>query len=254
MPEKPEPRRKPRLTTDTDPNIMPDPNSSFDYIVRPTSDGDRITTQPSYRGTKTKGEVIAEITARLGADPIGIEPVVRLFQEVVVDWTIGGWKIEAIDGLISYRDTSGGSKPMGATEDWDFDNMNLSLSCQWGPAGEARARALFSASKVGEQNRVVPVFSEVFDSDSGTPNHYVVGHGLTCRFANRTFKFDLTRGCKLRFQKSDGTWVDAASYPYIKGNTVVCIPPAGLTGAVSLEVHACIGEAMRSAVYPFPLT
>lgn len=233
----------------------PNPMSeSFQYITRPTSDGTAIMTGPSYRGTKTKAELTAEIAARLGSAPVTIDEVIRIHHEVVIDWTTAGWKIEAYDALIGFRATCGGSSGIGDPEDWNFDTMKINLSGSWGPTGEARAAGQFSAEKVGEQSRVIPVFSEVYDSESKTPNHYVIGKGLTVQFSNRRFKFDTAAGCRMRFQKGDGTFVNAAGYPYVKGATVVCTPPTGLTGSVNLEATALINGALRTTLYAFPLT
>lgn len=181
-------------------------SQSFRYRTRPTTEGDAITTQPDYRGTKTKAELLAETQARIGATPLTLEVAIRTHHEVVIDWTTEGWKIEAFDGLIGFLDTCGGSTPIGAPEMWDFESMKIDLRGHWGEAGEARALASFSSEKTGEQNRLAPVFVEVYDSETKVPNHYVVAKGLVSRFSNRTFVFDPTQGCKMRFEKEDGTY------------------------------------------------
>ena len=78
--------------------------------------------------------------------------------------------------------------------------------------------------------------------------------GLYIKVSNNRFGFDPALGCKIRFRKADGTWVDAAGYPYVKGKVVVCTPPTGLTGTVNLEMSALINGALRTSEYPFPLT
>jgi len=230
---------------------MSDP---FKYITRPTSNGNATTTQPVYRGTKTQAEVIAEITTRHGATPITIDSVLCAFSEVVIDWATQGWKVAPCHDLIGFRLTTGGSAPIGGAEDWDFDGMNINLTCQWGETGEARSRALFVSEKTGEQGRAAPVFVDVYDSETKEPNHYQPTKGLLTRFGNSKFEFDPAKLCKARFRKADNTYVDAAGYPYIKGNNVVITPPAGLTGAVYLEISALINGTLRTSEYPFALT
>ncbi len=230
---------------------MSDP---FKYITRPTSDGNATTTQPVYRGTKTQAEVIAEVTTRLGATPPTVDNVLCTFFEVVIDWTTQGWKIAACHDLLAFRLTIGGSTPIGAPEAWDFDSLKANLTCQWGETGEARSRALFTAEKVGEQSRAAPSWVEVYDSETKELNHYQPLKGLTCRFNNNRFEFDSTAGCKVAFRKADNTLVDAAGYPYVKGKTVVCLPPTGLTGTVDIEITALINGTLRTSEYPFPLT
>jgi hypothetical protein len=229
-------------------------SDSFKYITRPTSNGNATTTQPVYRGTKTQADVIAELTTRLGPTPLTIDAVLCAYAEVILDWTTQGWKVAACHDLIAFRLTTGGSAPIGAPEDWDFDTMNINLTCQWGDTGEARSRALFVAEKVGEQSRAAPVFVDVYDSETKEPNHYQPNKGLYLRFGNSKFEFDTAKQCKVRFRKADNTYVDASGYPYIKGNTVVVTPPTGLTGAVYVEATAIINGALRTSEYPFALT
>jgi hypothetical protein len=236
------------------PNNLPIMPETYQYITRPTSAGNATTTQPVYRGTKTKPQLITEIQSRLGANPVTVEAVLRTHHEVVIDWTTQGWKIDTFDDLIGFRLTVGGSAPTGEPEDWSYDAMNADLNCHTGNAGETRSRAIFASEKVGEQARSAPVFVEVFDSETKEANHYQAGKGLTVRFSNRKFEFDTPGGCKMRFRKADNTIVDAAGYPYVKGNTVVCTPPAGLSGTVFVIGCALINGTLRTAEYPFPLT
>lgn len=229
-------------------------SDSFQYIVRPTSVGDATTTQAVYRGTKTKDDLVAEIILRLGTSTPSIDATLCCFSEIVIDWATQGWKIAPCHDLIGYRLTTGGSTPTGAPEDWDFDSMNIDLNCHWGQAGEVRSRALFTAEKVGEQSRSAPVFVEVYDSETKEANHYEPMKGLFMRFSNSRFEFNPAAACKVRFRKADGTFVDAAGYPYVKGKTVVCLPPTGLTGVVHVEITALINGSLRTSEYPFPLT
>ena len=232
------------------------PENTFPYVTRPSTAGNTITTMPKYRGTKTQAELYAEIAARLGATPLTIANVSRTEKEVIIDWTLTGWKIApAGDGLIGYQCGCGGSSPIGQEPPNTFEGMGVDLRGHYGPAGRARAQAAFSAEKVGEQNRVTPVFVEVYDSDTKTPNNYDAGKGLTIILGNRKPLFDPAKtGHVVRFQKSDGSYVSAASYPYVKGNTIVAMVPATLTGTVELEVALELNGSLRTGRYAFPLT
>jgi hypothetical protein len=231
-------------------------DNTFQYITRPSTQGNTITTMPKYRGTKTQAQVYAEIAARLGSTPLTIANVIQTHDQVIIDWTTAAWKIEPLgDGLIGYVIGSGGSSPIGQEPPHTFDEMGIDLRGHFGTAGRDRSRAGFSAEKVGEQNRVTPVFVEVYDSATKTPNHYVANQGLTIILGNRNPKFDPTQtGQWVRFQKSDGTYVTSSSYPYIKGNTIVCVPPTGLTGTVELEITLELNGMLRTGRYSFPLS
>ena len=248
----PKKRKRPTVPPPTN---LPAMSDTYQYITRPTANGEGTMTQAVYRGTKTKDDLVAEITTRLAGTPNPpIDAILCTFSEVVIDWCTQGWKIAPCHDLIGYRLTTGGSNPIGTPEDWNFDSMNIDINCHWGETGEARSRALFTAEKVGEQSRSAPVFVEVYDSETKELNHYQVAKGLYMKVSNNRFEFDPARGCKVRFRKADNTYVDAAGYPYVKGKVVVCTPPAGLTGTVHLELTALINGALRTSEYPFPLT
>jgi hypothetical protein len=232
------------------------PDHTFPYVTRPATQGNTITTMPKYRGTKTQAQTYAEVAARLGATPPTIENVARALAQVVIDWTIAGWRVAPVgDGLIGFQVGCGGSSPVGQEPPQTFEEMGIDLRGHYGPAGRARAQAAFSAEKVGEQNRVTPVFVEVYDSATKTPNNYTAGEALTIILGNHNPKFDPTQtGQWVRFQKADGSYVMAAGYPYIKGNTIVCLVPATLTGTVELELTLELNGYLRTGRYAFPLT
>ena len=227
------------------------------YFTLPATDNIHLTARVKYRGTKTQAQVYAEAEVRRGNAPLTFALATRLVNEVVLDWSIQGWKIEALgDGLIAYACACGGSCLMNQELDPSFEGMEVQLRSHYGEAGRARAKSAYSAEKVGEHNRVSPVFTRVYDSESGLPNHYECGKGLTLILGNRnaTFTPASNTNHRVRFQKADGTWVVAATYPYIKGNTVVVLVPAGLTGMVNLEISIGIRGSVRTAIYPIPLS
>jgi hypothetical protein len=122
------------------------------------------------------------------------------------------------------------------------------------PSPPQRSDTAFSAEKVGEQNRVAPIFVEVFDSGTRTANHYVAGAPLTIHMGNKSFSFDTTAGSQVRFRKGDGSYVTATTYAYVKGRTVVVVVPSGLTGSIELEMTCLINRLSRTGTYPFPLS
>lgn len=232
------------------------PDQTFQYITRPSAAGNTITTMPKYRGTKTQAQVYAEVTARLGSTPATVENVARTLAQVLVDWTTCAWRIAPLgDGLIGFQCGSGGSSPIGQEPPQTFEEMGIDLRGHYGPAGRARAEAAFSAEKVGEQNRVTPVFVEVYDSDTKTPNNYTAGAALTIILGNRKPEFDPKQsGQWVRFQLANGSYIVATSYPYIKGNTIICQVPATVTGTVELELTLKLNGSLRTGRYAFPLT
>lgn len=229
---------------------------SFCYMTRPSTNAATITTMPKYRGTKTQADVHAEVAARLGAAPPTVPNIIQTLCQVIIDWTIQCWKIEPLgDGLIGFLCGCGGSSPIGAPPPNSFEDMSVELRGYYGSAGRDRAAAAFTAQNVGSQNRVAPVFVEVYDSESKTPNHLVANKGLTIILGNRNGKFDPTNPLHfVKFRKGDGTFVMAAGYPFIKGNTIVVTAPAGLVGPVELHLAMELNGSVREGIYPFPLT
>lgn len=235
-------------------NTMAD--NSFCYITRPTAAGTSMTTMPKYRGTKTQDQVYAEVTTRLGATPLTVANITATLHQVIIDWSIACWKIEPLgDGLIGFLVGCGGSSPIGSEPPSGFVDMGIDLRGYYGPAGRARAESAFTAQKVGEQNRVTPVFVEIHESITKIINHYVSPGTLTIILGNRQPKFDPSKtGQFVRYRKADGTFVSAGSYPYINGKTIVANVPAGLTGSIELHLALELNGSVREGVYPFPLT
>ena len=230
--------------------------NTFQYVTRPTNVAGTLTTMPRYRGTKTQDDVYAAAAARTGLAPAIVAQAIKGASEVIIDLTIEAWKIEPLgDGLIGYQCGCGGSAPVGTEPPNDFIGMNIGLNGYYGDAGRDRAEATFSAEKVGEQNRVTPVFSEVYDSASRTSNHYVSPGTLTIVLGNQKAKFDPNQsGNFVRYRKADGTFVLAGGYPYYKGRTIVANVPAGLTGSLELRIQLELNGSLREGIYAFPLT
>ena len=137
-------------------------DNTFQIITYPAPDNVHITTRPKYRGTKTQAQTYAEITTRLAGAPPTVENVIRTLGQVVIDWTITGWKIDPLgDDLISFLCGCGGSSLVGQPTPNTFDDLGIELHAHYGDAGRVRAQAAFQVEKVGEQNRVSPVFIEV---------------------------------------------------------------------------------------------
>lgn len=230
-------------------------DDTFQYITRPTSDGSKTTTGAKYRGTKTPGETIAEVTARLGSSALSVPLVITTFHQVVIDWTIAGWKVDPLEDLIGYLCTCGGSQDLGAVDAWDFDTMNITLNGHYGSAGQARARAAFSAEKVGEQSRVVPVFSKVYDSLTQTADHYVPAKQLVCEMSNRNGKFDPSNTDHRLRLSMGGENFDCTDY-YVRGMTIVGTVAASISagGPAQLSISMLINGSLRTGIYSHLLT
>jgi len=225
------------------------------YITLPTPDGNNITARLKHRGTKSEAEVCAEMTRQLNGAPLTPQVFLRLFGQIALAWTTAGWKVGPLGGgLFTLLCSAGGSAPIGQELTPTFEGLGIELRAHYEAAGRAQAAAAFKAEKVGEQNRVIPVFLHVYESMSKLPNHYVAGQGLTIILGNRRVNFDpANENHRVRFQKADGTWVVAAGYPHFKGSTLVCLVPPGLTGEILLELTLNINGSLRTGMYAFPL-
>ena len=229
--------------------------NTFTHSTHPVSNSDKTTTTPVFRGTKTAADLYAEADRRVVGPNPKAEQYAPAILSTIIDWAIATWKIEPLGGgLVGFQCSSGGSSAPGEPPPHTFEDMGIALCGYFGPEGRARAEAAFVPERVAELNRISPVFVSVFESESKAPNHYVCGKGLTAVLANRKMKFVPGKeGHWMRFRKLDGTHVDATVYPYVKGSTIVCIVPMGLTGNIELEISLEINGSIRSAVYPFVL-
>lgn len=240
VPPTPEPKPKPgrrrrSLSNPQDNNINTDHTMSIPYYTRPTSDGTKVTTSIDYRGTKTKAEIVAEIQARLttaNLEPT-IENILRIHDEVIIDFGMDAWKMEAV-GHIGHLFTGGGSSSE-LQGPWNYQSMNLGLSCNLDDEGEARAEAAFAGENLGHKGRVMPVFARVCDAWTKLPNHYTAGKSVFIELGNRHVEFDPQKGHKVQWQLADGTLVDADDYGFIEGTRISAhIPSTGVTGPIHL--------------------
>lgn len=229
---------------------------SLPFVTVVTADGNNKTARPKYRETIPPETIYAEILLRASGAPLTPERVFQLGCQIILEYCLSGHKVGPMgDDAIMFQCTCGGSTPIGEEMPHTFDGLQIALDCNFSFTSRAWAKTNFTAEKVGEQNRVVPIFVAVYDSMSGLPNHYVGGQGLTIVLGNNNPEFDPTnQNHYVRFRKQDGTWVKAASYAYFKGNKIIAIPPADLTGQVEMEVALTINGSVRSAVYAFPLS
>ena len=230
-------------------------DNTLPYVVLPAGRGRKLTTMVKSRGLKTQAQVYAEARRRLGDTPPTVENVTHTVNEVIIDWTGAGWRIAALgDGLIAYQCGCGGRRVLSEDAPPTFDNLAVKLRGRYGPAGLARAKANFRAEKMGEQGLVIPIIAQVYDSATKTPNHYVASLSLTILMSNRHFFFDpRLPGHVVTFQKEDGTEVEALGYPFVKGTTIVCTVPPGLTGPLLMSISAEVNGFLRRATYPIPL-
>lgn len=224
---------------------------SYRYTVRPSVTGNRYQGQPAYLGTKSTEEVIAAVQAKIGTQPLTVDLVVRTLHEVIIDLGIHSWRIEPLHGLVGYLFGCGGSEesPEFAPT---YDNLNVALRGFLGQAGEDRARGEFSAEKVGDAGRVVPVIVGVLDLRTRVRDHYTPGAPLEVSLQNNRVKFEPGNGAHgIYLKAANGTstkLLDTAIYP---GPRLVGTVPAGLTGPQEVSVIVELNGGTRTGIYSF---
>ena len=210
--------------------------------------------QAKYRGTLDNAAVYAEIQTRLGATPLTIANVLQTACETIIDLTIQGYRVAPLADLIGFMYGCGGSHP---TSDFapTYENLNMDLRGHTGEAGVARAEAAFSAEKVGEQGRLVPVIVRVTDAMSGLQDHYTAGKSLQIELENRRCTITPSDDYQGVFFRSatTGVTVKATDYGLIKGQNIICVVPTGLTGAQEVCVTGMISGSLRTGIYSTPL-
>jgi hypothetical protein len=136
-----------------------------------------------------------------------------------------------------------------------YENLNMDFRGHTGEAGKARAEGSFTAEKVGEQGRVVPVIVRVTDQNTGLQDHYSAGKPMQVELANRNCVLDPTNDYHGVFYRSaaTGVTVRATDYGYVNGKLIVCNVPAGLTGNQELCVTGDVYGQIRTGIYATPL-
>ena len=226
----------------------------FRYYSRPVGGvTGRYMAQASYRDMKTAAELYAEVLARLGSTPVTVQSAVEMACRVIIEWTVQGFRIEPLGGLIGSVFGCGGSHP-----DPDFastyENMNMDFNSHLGEAGLALAQSLFTAEKLGDQGRVVPVIMRVLNTTTRVENHYSSPGSLQIELENKR-GFELLPGTAYHgvfFKSITGTIVEGV-VTYTKGQLIIVNVPTGLTGAQELSVAGNIYGSLRTGIYPVPL-
>jgi hypothetical protein len=248
-----QPAQSPTTTTDHPMNIP--------YHTRPTADGTKVTTQIAYRGTKTKAEITAEIQARLVAQnlPMTIENVLRIHDEVIIDFGMDAWKCDPVGHLGHFFTSGGASSDLQGP--WTFKTMKMDLSCHLDDDGTARAEAAFNAHNLGHKSRVMPVFARVSDSWTKLPDHYTAGKSVLIELGNRGgIVFDLTKGHKVQWKLTSGTLVEADDYGFVEGSRITARVPAQdpadapITGALELVLTIGVNGRTVTDTYDHPLS
>jgi hypothetical protein len=223
---------------------------SIPYYTRPTPDGTKVSTQIAYRGTKTKAELVAEIQARLTAAnlPPTIENILRLHDEVIIDFGMGAWKCDPV-GHIGHHFTGGGSSS-DLSGPWTYQTMKIDLSCNLDEAGDARAAAAFSAENLGHKSRIMPIFARVSDTWTKLPDHYTAGKSVLIELGNRNIVFDLTKGHKVQWEIAAGTLIDADDYGFVEGSRISArVPSTGVSGSIHLVLTVGINGRTVTDTY-----
>lgn len=251
QPPKPKPQRthpKPPRPAD----INPDLHMSIPYYTRPTPDGSKVMIQIAYRGTKTKEEIVAEVQARLTAQslPTTIENVLRLHDQVVIDFGMDAWKCEPVGHIGHYF--SGGGSSDDLQGPWTYHTAKIDLTCFLDDAGEMRAESLFVGDNLGHKGRVTIIFARVCDSYTKLPNHYTPDKTVIAELGNRNVVLDLTKGHKAQWEKEDGTLVDATEIT-ASGTKISIRAPATNVGALNLHLTIGINGRTVTDEYSTPL-
>lgn len=212
----------------------------YPFITR-TGTQNQVTTSRQSRGTKTQGQFYAELTTRIGTQPLTIPLVFKTGFELINEWITEGWTIAPIEDILGFFLPSGGS-----FEDTNvqptFDNMNHKPACNWGDAGRGWVAGNITYENQGHQGRIKPEVIRVTDNWTGQPDHYTGGKSVHIVLGNKKGRpqFNRSLGCKVRFRKADGTLVEATDYGAPGTTEIDAQVPAGTTGNITEVIVSCL--------------
>lgn len=245
------PFRRKLKPTDENPNQPTRKMSTFQYNVAPNSNGG-FTTRPVLGTAADTTALLAAIGASAGVEPAQAEAVLRAFFAKVLACAGGcEWSPNFLD-LVTFRPTSGGSKPLP-------DDFHSAEDIKAGAAIAFLAtvidgwRAGLTLESLGEVGKVTPEIETVIRQSDLAVDKYTAGGMIQVRGDHLKFDpADATQG--VFFQPSTGPAVRATDYAAIQPQSVIVLVPAGLTGPLTVKVATYINGSVRSDTYTNQLT
>lgn len=227
---------------------------TYCYFTRPMSVAGRYTSQPKYRGTVSSEASLTEITERSGLTRQQVETALLHLGQYVVDKTIDCYQLAPILDYLGFQATSGGSfdSPDFAP---NYTNMAIDFRLKIGKTAHRRAEDRFSAENLGHNSRVEPVVIGVTNMGNGQPNGYTPGACLQIDLKDGRGELDptvTTQGVYLT--AANGTRTRCSQYGYTKGNLIIAVVPAGLTGQQTLSISMVMNGGVRTGIYSTPLS
>jgi hypothetical protein len=223
------------------------------YIIRPLPSGG-YTTQVKYKGTRDQAYIVAQVVARTGKSEADVRAILGAHDDVLIEETIDSYKCASGGGKLGFAVSTGGKSPTSDVAP-TWDNLHTAFNGYYLEEGVLYAQSLFSAEKVGEQGRVVPVIIRVTDLQTGFANHYHAAKSIEIEVQNQNARFDHAAGCTVEFEKPDGTKVEASDYGSARGRVFSAQVPAGLTGPLIVHVKMLVsGGQLREGIYAIAIT
>jgi hypothetical protein len=225
--------------------------STFQYKVAPNSQGG-FTTRAARNTAANTTALLAAIGADAGVEPAQAEAVLRAFFAKVLACAGGcEWSPNFLD-LVTFRPTSGGSKPLPA----DFHNaedIKASAAISFLAPVIESFRAGLTLESLGEVGKVTPEIETVIRQSDMAVDKYTAGGMIQVRGDYLKFDpADVAQG--VFFQPGAGAEVRATDYAAIQPQSVIVLVPAGLTGALTVRVATHINGSVRSDTYTNQLT
>lgn len=254
-PPKPKPKKKP-FRRKAKPQNTPPPTptttmSTFKYNVAPLSSGGFYTR--AVRGNPAdETALVASIAASAGITPAQTEAAIKGFFNKVLLCAAGcDWSPEMF-GMISFRPTSGGSKPQ--PDDFhDADDINADVAVTFTAETIRQWRSTLTLESMGEVGKVTPVIETIIrQSDKAVDKYTALG---LCQMRGDYMNLnpaDVTQGIFLK--SGTDPEVRVTEYAAITPQSIVFLVPSGLSGPLTVRIAVFINGSVRSFTYTNPIT
>ena len=218
----------------------------FKYNIAPLASGGFYTR--AVRGTQADQTAItAHVAAAASITPAQVELAITSFFDRLIACSGGcEWSPE-LYGCVSFRPTSGGSKPL-PTDFHDADDINADIAISLS-ADKIRAwRATLELESLGEVGKITPLIDSIINQATNAVDTYVPGSLIQLRGDNlRLNQTDLTQG--VFFKAGAAAEVRATVYGTMDPGSISVLVPATLSGPLTVRVAAFINGSVRSYTY-----
>ncbi len=209
------------------------------FITKPTSTGNAITTRIVPGPDYTQAELDAAVSAKHNVPAATCAAIGREYFHLILTSPAARRSLDLF-GLLGIRPTTGGSKP--TPDDFhDATDLKLDISITYLADAIRALRESSTIEKVGHEGAGTPELETIENMATGTISSYTAGQMLHISGSDLDFTRSMasnpggTMGVFIQ-PGAGGAWVHLTTYGSLSSKNVQVLIPTGTTGAQNVKV------------------